>query len=355
MKVKIGIIGTGRAGITHLEAVAKYTENTELVAITGGPIEFYERAKGLAEKYHIDCERSFEDLIGRKDIDAVLIDTPNYTHCDLTLQAAEAGKHVFVEIPMATTLEECDKMINTCRKAGVKLMVGHHQRFRKGNLLAKKLIDEGKIGKVFMMRETMVSDSMGIMPDWLKYPPDPTNLGILVGPGTHCIDRANWFIDGWGKVDRVCASCGTFREKVPIEASSMVLVKYKHGVTVSFWVSFEGTPPNFPHSGYTCQVMGTEGLLDVDPFNKLMLGIGNEWKTVYVQPPIDTNIDSEGFLHRNRIQAYADCVQDFVNSIIEDREPSIGATGEQDKYNIAIALAAYKSSRSGEAVKVPIH
>ncbi|MEO7652741.1 MAG: Gfo/Idh/MocA family oxidoreductase, partial [Bryobacteraceae bacterium] len=125
--VRIGIIGSGFMGLTHAAAVTNL-ESTQLVAIAGG-----RRAPGLAAQYGVACDESPEALIERSDIDAIVITTPHHLHARDTIHAFATGKHVLVEKPMATSLADCNSMIEAGEKAGRVLSVGFQQRFRKNN------------------------------------------------------------------------------------------------------------------------------------------------------------------------------------------------------------------------------
>ena len=96
---------------TYAECLAKHVPNARLVAVAVGS-----RAPGLAADYGVPAEASAAALLARPDVDAVIIATPHSTHAALTAQAAAAGKHVYIEKPMAVTVAECDAMIDACRR-----------------------------------------------------------------------------------------------------------------------------------------------------------------------------------------------------------------------------------------------
>ena len=117
MTVGFGFLGSGFMAHTYAECLAKYVPNAHLVAVALGS-----RAPGLAAEYGVAVEATAEALLARADIDAVLIATPHSTHRALTVASAAAGRHVYLENPMAVELAECDQMIEACRSAGVRLM-----------------------------------------------------------------------------------------------------------------------------------------------------------------------------------------------------------------------------------------
>jgi len=338
--VRVGMIGCGFQGRTHSEVITKYVPNAELVAVAGGS-----RAPSLAREYGVIAEKSVDLLLSRDDIDAVFINTPHSSHAEYTVLAAESGKHVYVEKPMATTVEDCDRMINACRRAGVKLMVGYTQRYRSCNAIAKRLIDEGEIGRILMIQKVhLLADGIKLTPKWQSL---PENVGTLIGHGIHSIDMILWWINGWGKLKSIFAKSGAFRIKSDVELSSMILMTFKNDVAATLWCSYECPPPGFPASNFRAYIMGDKGLLDVDGYGKLQLGINDKWETVYVQPKIDWS-SPEGMLSKVRLESFTKCDQEFINSIVEDREPA--APGEQGREGVKIALLAYESSRLGKTL-----
>src|SRR5689334_16702242 len=115
-ELRIGIIGSGYMGRTYAECVARYVKRARLMAVAGGS-----RAPGLAGDYGIEAEPDVEALLRRQDVDAVIITSPQSAHADQTAIAAQHGKHILVEKPMATSSAECQRMIDVCRSSGVAL------------------------------------------------------------------------------------------------------------------------------------------------------------------------------------------------------------------------------------------
>lgn len=338
--IRVGIIGSGFMGRTHAEAISKYVTGAKLVAVAGGS-----RITNLASDYHIDAEPGPQALLEREDIDAVIIATPHATHAEYTIQAAHHGKHVLVEKPMATTLQDCDAMIKACFEAGVNLMVGQMQRFRRCNAMAHQLIREGRIGKVLMIHEMQMGTAgLAGFPAWQS---EGDNVGLLLGHGIHNLDRLRWLVGS--EVKTVFAHAGTMRLQADIDLSTIALLTFESGVTATLWFSWECPPPGFPNTEFRAWIIGEKGLIDLDAYGKLQLGVGDKWELVYEQPPIDYR---GNMLAPIRVQTYGSEDQEFINSILEKRRPAI--PGEEGRAAVEIALAAYQSSRSGKVVHLPI-
>ncbi len=340
-QVRIGIIGSGFMGRTHAEALQRYVAHARLVAIAGGT-----RAERLARDYETAYAPSMERLLERPDLDAVILTTPQAQHVEETVAAAQHGKHVLVEKPMATTLAGCDAMIAACKSAGVTLMVGQTQRFRIVNATAKRVIEEGRIGRVVMMRELQL-DTGGLqsVPPWQAL---PENLGLLLSHGVHNLDRMRWLADD--EPAQVFARCATYRSPAQTELSSMSLFTFRHGALGSFWCEWECPKPGFPPSSSVAQIMGEAGILDLDAYGQLRLGVGDAWSVVAEQAPIDWK--GKGMLDTVRMEAYQRQNQEFVDSILQGRRPSVA--GEDGRAAVEMALAAYRSNATGEAVRFPL-
>lgn len=173
-KLRIAVIGAGRMGSFHIDTLEK-VEGVDLVAVA-------EPNEALAleriGRRPIEWYASYEDLLEHADVDAVCICTPSMYHAEVALNVIAAGKHVFVEKPIATTLQDGLRVVAAAREAGVKLMVGHIERFNPAVAKLAELIAEGRLGKVFRVHATRVG-------------PLPTRIvdaGVTIDLATHDLD-----------------------------------------------------------------------------------------------------------------------------------------------------------------------
>lgn len=338
--VGIGIIGSGFMGRTHAATVTGYLEGARLVAIAGGT-----RAPHLAREYGADAEPSVARLLERPDVHAVLISTPNVEHAEQAIQAAEHGKHILLDKPMATTLEDCDRILDATRRSGVTLMIMFTQRFRVCNREAHRLIREGAIGQVTMIRESILnSGGLDALPPWQR---DPINSGTFLAHGIHNIDRIRW-LSG----QEVASVAALVQREGPSgnETSTMALLGLTGGAMATVWESWAVPEPGFPQSASSSWVVGEEGILKLDAYGELQLGRAGQWTVVARQQPIDWQ--GQGMLDPVRLEAYLAQHQEFVNSVREGRRPSV--PGEEGRAAVEVALAAYQSAAGGVTVKLPL-
>ncbi len=170
----IGIVGLGRMGTYHLETW-EHVEGAHVVAVAEPDANLAHERIGRRPIAHFESHR---DLVSRSDVDAICITAPSAQHANIALDAIAAGKHVLVEKPIATTLEDGLRMTAAARAAGVKLMVGHVERFNPAVGKLKELIADGRIGRVFRAHATRV----GPMPLRIQ------DAGVAIDLATHDLD-----------------------------------------------------------------------------------------------------------------------------------------------------------------------
>ncbi|MFA6930630.1 MAG: Gfo/Idh/MocA family oxidoreductase [Lentisphaeria bacterium] len=150
-KVRFGFLGAGSIVIYRHALELAQNPYAELVMVYD-PIK--SRAQSLAKQYGMKTAASENALITQKNIDAIVVATPNSEHARLTIAALEAGKHVLCEKPMATSLEDAAAMIRAAEKTGKKLMIGHNQCMMAPHLKAKQLLKDGCIGDILTFRSS---------------------------------------------------------------------------------------------------------------------------------------------------------------------------------------------------------
>ena len=129
----------------------------------------------------------------------------------------------------------------------------------------------------------------------------------------------------------------------------MVQVQFANGVTGQFWLSVELPAPGFREPMQRIEVVGTAGLLAVDPYGKIEVATAGAWREVWEQPPLDYLGD---YLNAPRLEAFAAELQDFLDSLRDGRPPF--ATGEDGRAAVEIVEAANRSSATGEAITLPL-
>jgi predicted dehydrogenase len=188
-QLRIAVIGCGGIAKGHLNAMKN------LPAKPVAMVDIDEtRARQYAEEYEADRYHTDIADVLTDDVDAVIICLPHYLHVGAVIAAAESGKHVLTEKPMAISLKEADNMIEAARRNNVRLMVGQVLRFRGCNVEAKRLIKQGKIGEPRNIIRRRLSRSREFRSAWAR---DPAKAGgwVLYGYGSHEVDMMLWLFD----------------------------------------------------------------------------------------------------------------------------------------------------------------
>jgi predicted dehydrogenase len=334
----IGIIGSGYMGRTYAECVARYNSGARLVAIAGGT-----RAPTLASDYGVDDEPSVEALLSRADISAVIVTSPQSAHCEQTVAAAQHGKHVLVEKPMATSTAECRQMIDACREAGVELSVIKPWRYRGATRRLQERSARGDIGEVRMISLWWLYARVPFVgKEWFR---DPKEGGFFLDAGSHCFDYLRW-VAGAEPV-RLYAEVANYNHDGETPRSTMTTLTFANGVMASLWLSYEVPAPGWPNTDFRARVVGASGELDAHGYGALQVGVGDTWETVYEQPAIDyINRPME----RTRLEAFFDMTQDFIDAVRDGRRPPV--SGEDGLAAVAMVEAGYRSSTLGQAVEL---
>jgi len=191
-RLNVGIIGCGWAGEQHARA---YSNLVDVQILATADID-EEKARGLAGKWTLKrWYKDYRKLFKDPKMDAVSICLPHYLHCQVAVEAAEAGKHILCEKPIANNLDEADAMIRAAEKAGVTLMIAENVRFHPINLRLKELIDQNRIGEVFfarIFRDHEMHDSLRRRPWFLNKE--------KAGGGIHDVDALRMLV---GEVETI--------------------------------------------------------------------------------------------------------------------------------------------------------
>lgn len=224
--VGLAIVGCG--SYAHcIAAAVRECKQTDLVACFD-VIEAKRQEFGNA--YRCDAEKSYEHILHRQDVDGVVLISPNVEHTSQALKAAECGKHVFVEKPIANTISEAKQMIAACTDAKVTLMVGHLRRRSAGIRRAKTYIDEGHIGKPVMVEANVSSDSgFSLTPDKFRWSGDDSGCpgGALMTSGIHHVDSFNYLL---GPIGSVTACFQKLHTSADVEDINMAICRFNSGV-----------------------------------------------------------------------------------------------------------------------------
>ena len=330
----LGLIGCGSiAQESHLPAISQI-RTAKLVAVTDIDSA---KAEAAAKKFGSArvCE-DYEELLEFEGVEAVDICAPTKAHAEIAVAAANAGKHVLCEKPIALTLEEADRMISACHKNQVKLMIAHSRRFIPRYSIVKHLIEDGKLGRTIWVLQISRRHKTGA-PSWYF---DPTmTYGPIAEVGIHDADLVRWFLD-----DEVTEVQGAARSTTPestLHNQVFAALKFRRGGVGAFEVGY--VLPKGYGQYTTLELMGSKGFVTASDNHMNVMLRGTDEGVTY---PL-----SYGDLLTVN-QAYRDEIVAFVESVARNQVPPV--TGEEARAALEIILAVLKSIKNGEAVRLPL-
>lgn len=330
-KVRVGVIGLGFFGEKHAEVLSDM-QGVELAAVcTRRP----DRLKEIADKFGAaKSYTDYKDLLADNDIDVVNIVTHYTDHHQITIDALKAGKHVFLEKPMAGTVKECEDIVNAAKSAKGSFMVGHICRFDPRIAAAKQAISDGKIGPIVYMHATRNLSSL--IGDQVL-----DKISALTGDGIHDTDLMLWFTSS--KIKTVYAQDMNVSGHKFADVSS-AMYRFENGATgviESIWALPENTPFQIDAR---FEIIGTEGAIYIDCGNA---GVTINDKAGIHKPDTvywpDMHSRSEGAL-RIELTYFTDCLR-------QGKVPDV-ITPEESKLAVEVICAAEESASSGKVIEI---
>jgi len=317
MRVKWGIIGCGSVAENKGGPALYQAENSELVAVMRRDVnkarDFAERHG--AKRYYVDVKELIED----EEVNAVYVATPVYLHSEQTIMAAESGKHVLCEKPMAMNVEECRRMMEACKSNGVLLAVAYYRRFYPCVMKAKELLASKAIGDVMLARVNLTGYYNPKYDTQWRTKPELSGGGVLMDVGSHRIDVLIYLL---GDVESVTGYAETLHASYAVDDSAVLAFRFESGVHAIANFNW-----NIGFGADDLEFYGTEGRLYIDlGSGDMELRRGNERREWHLPPPRPTHIG---------------IVQDFVECIATGNKPV--CSGEEGMKTNEVMEAIYET------------
>jgi len=352
---KLAIIGCGKVAHLHAKAIGNLPNATLTAVWSRTP----ESAGKFAAIYDTKPYDDIDKMIRENNIDLAIVCNPHPFHKDVAVMAAQAGANVLVEKPLASSLEDCDIIINECKKANVKLGVISQRRWYAPVQRIRKTIDEGKIGTPVLGTVIMLGwrDKTYYDSDLWRGTWDMEGGGVLVNQAPHQLDILLWFM---GEVDEVYGVWRNLNHPyIEVDDTALAIVKFKNGGIGNIIVSNSQKP-------------GIYGKVHIHGSNGASVGVQTDGCAMFIagmssvlEPPVNdlwtvpdeeqllagwVKEDSELFEKIDPTVFYMERqIEDFLQALDENREPLVdGAAGRR---TVELFSAIYRSTRDNAVVK----
>jgi predicted dehydrogenase len=344
-QVKLAVVGAGMWGTMHLRA---FTQHPSALPVAVCDLDTG-RAREAAERFGIPAVyNSLDEMLGAEELDGVSVATPDHAHADIAIRCAEAGKHILCEKPMATTVADCERMLDATRSAGVFLMIDWHNRWNPPVAAAFESVRDGELGDVRYVYYRL-SDTVHVplhMLDWAG------ESNVLYFLGSHAIDTTCW-LTGKRPVRVSCRRREGVLRAMGADTPDLFLtvLDFDDGavaVIENTWILPQSSAALIDHK---VELLGTKGCIYLDPTHNRAIEKYTE-RTPRGYPDAsfpDLFVTPE--VHGRQMGLAVESIYHFVDCVRDGTPPP--ATGEDGLLNTRILVAAQESAeRDGEAVEV---
>ncbi len=355
----ISIAGCGKVAHLHAKAIMDIPN----AVLSGVWSRTYGTAEDFALKYKTRPYKTIYQMVKENNTDLVIVCTPHMFHKQPAIEAAEAGSNVLVEKPLASDLQDCDDIINACRRNNIKLGVISQRRWYPPVMRVKDAIEKGKIGKPVLAAVTLLGwrdkayyDSDAWRGSWKM-----EGGGVLVNQSPHQLDLLLWYM---GEIEEVYGIWRNLNHPyIEVEDTALAIIKFKSGAIGNILVSNSQKP-------------GIHGKVHVHGENGSSVGVQTDGGAMFIagrtgvaEPPVNDlwtipgeekmlkewiKQDTETFNSCDPTVYYMQCqIEDFINSIAKGSDPQV--TGEFGRKTVELFTAIYRSTRDNLPVKFPLN
>ncbi len=354
----VALVGLGMIATTHADAL----ETIPGARLVGAFDAIQDVVRSFAIRHGVRPYASLDEALGDPDVDIVTVCTPHPTHARIAVQAASSGRHVLVEKPLASSLADCDAMIEASARAGVRLGVVSQRRWYEPVLRVREAIEQGKIGDPILATATLLGwrdEDYYRMASW-RGTWSGEGGGVMVNQASHHLDLLRWLM---GPVEEVFGYWANLNHPyIEVEDTAIAVLRFASGALGQILLSNSQRP-------------GLYGRIHVHGRNGSSVGVQTETGSSFVAgvtsrvEPAFTDVwtipGESGLLdqwqqedraraeaidpmtHYHRLQ-----IADFVDAIANGRRPLV--TGEDGRNAVELFTAVYESQRSSTPIRLPI-
>ena len=337
---RISLVGCGRISRSHVEAISRI-DGLELVAVSD-PNQ--ERARAIAEPLGIPCFASYERMLDDVPSDIVSICTPSGLHPAQGVLAANSGRHVVTEKPMAISLKGADELVQACDRAKVHLFVVKQNRLNEPVKVLKRAVDEGRFGRLYMASCTVFwarPQEYYEQADWRGT--WEFDGGAFMNQASHYVDLIQWLM---GPVESVMAKTATLARKIETEDTGVAILRFRSGALGVIEVTMLTYPKNMEGS---ITLLGEKGTAKIGgtAVNKV-----EHWEFADARED-DARIRE---MDSNPPNVYGYGHEGYYRNVLAvlrgDAQPE--TDGRAGRKSLELILGIYESARTGQDVPLPL-
>ena len=341
-KLRFAVVGAGgRIARNHLEALKKHAAEVEIAAVCD--ID----PKALQSAEAISGARGFlryDDVLSLPDVDGVVLATPSGIHAEQAIRAAEAGKHVVTEKPMATRWNDGKRMVAACDAAGVRLFVVKQNRRNATLQLLKRAVEEGRFGRMYMValnvfwtRPQEYYDAAKWRGTW------EFDGGAFMNQASHYVDLLDWLV---GPVESIQAYTATLARDIEVEDTGVMAVRWRSGALGTMSVTMLTYPKNLEGS---ITLIGEKGTVRV---GGLAVNQIQHWEFADKRPEDDRV--QEASYETTSVYGFGHPLyyENVIRTLRGEAEPE--TDGREGLKSLEILIATYLAARDGRRVTLPL-
>lgn len=335
--LRYAIVGCGHIAKKHVAGI-EAVDQAKLVAVC----DTDEQRMAEFIEWGAKTYTSYQALLADKEIDVISICLPTGLHADFTIQAAEAGKHVIVEKPMALNLQDADRMIRACQENDVKLAVVHPNRFRPAVMALRERIESGAFGKIGHANATVRwnrNDAYFAQAPWRGT--KAMDGGVLMNQAIHNMDLLLWMM---GDAEEVTTYAATRLREIETEDTSVSVIRFKNGALGVLEAAVTLYPKNLEES---LSIFGETGTAVIGGPTANWI---KTWK--FADLPAE---QTEQLIQRVAEEPFGvpghECIiQDMTEAVLNQREPIV--SGEAGRHVLKLVLACQESAETKRPVQL---
>jgi predicted dehydrogenase len=334
--INAAIIGLGRWGQNLVDSVQG---KSDVIRFVAGMVRHPEKAASYARDKGFPLHDTYEQVLADPNVDAIVLATPHTRHAGQIVTAAKARKHVFTEKPLALTAKEAKAALRACKQARVTLAVGYNWRFQPALQEIRRMLDDGRLGKLLHVEGNFCGPSAYRFPkDHWRQAPEEGPAGGMTGRGVHVVDA---FLHLAGRIESVHALSARRVHDYGIDDTTSMLFRFRNGAS-----GYLGTVIATAET-WRMQVFGSKGWVEVGDVEHLTTW---EMKTCFVDPGNLMVHHKPQVMRFDEVSTERAELENFARAAAARRP--LAVAGGDEEHGVAVFEAILKSAQAGRTVRL---